>query len=103
MSLQAQPVSAKANALGIAVATLPTVPLGATWTVSQVTVSTNSTNSTQASLTYSGQPLDQTTSGNNDTAGGDPPVTVTQKDSLVVTWTGCNAGDICNAVFYYTY
>lgn len=97
------PVSAKANVLGIAVAALPTVPIGPPWVVSQVTVQTNSANATTASLTYSGQPLDQTTSGNNDTAGGDPTVTVSQKDSLIVTWTGCNSGDICTAVFYYDY
>jgi hypothetical protein len=68
-----------------------------------VSVSTNSTNITAATLLYSGSLVDTTTAGNADTCAGDPPVEVTQKDSLTVTWTGCNAGDLCTAVFFYKY
>lgn len=103
LSLQSLPVSATANAAGTATAMLPVVPIGAVWVVSQITVTTNSAAITSATITYSGQPVDTTTAGNNDTAAGDPTLQVTQKDSLTVTWTGCNLGDICTAIFYYDY
>lgn len=95
------PVTVTANANGIAVAALRSRAPGTRWVVSQIAVQSSSVATTTAQVQLNGQVVCATSTGNSDTAAGEPPVQVNASDQLQVVWGNADVGATCVATFFY--
>jgi hypothetical protein len=86
-------------------ATFDPVPAGYLWLVQRITVLTDSTTPTQATV-YAGYPspqnfVDGTERGNLDTADESSPILIDSSVSLAVVWTGASLGSTAHARIQY--
>jgi hypothetical protein len=95
------PVTAKANAAGVAIAKMRQLTQGEKLTISQVSISSNSVLASVATLSLNSDTISSTASGNSNTASGDPTIQMTSSDTMNVVWTGCTPNSQCQAVFFY--
>lgn len=101
--MQQFPLSAVANAQGVATATVPSRAINQRWNIQQISVQTNSANTTAAGVYLNSNLFAATKSGNFDAATGAPSLPISGKDNLQIQWSGCNNGDVCTAVLFFDY
>lgn len=88
---------AVAGPAGAAVAAGPNV--GQTWRVDQVSVTASAV--CTCVLDVAGATVCASAAGNNDTAGGQPPLILRSSERLTVTWPDLPAGQTASAVILY--